>query len=67
MILSMITVYSSPSLKNIELSVLTLTPYTMSVQYTDGYHEYIGGCSVHWANIMSTSRDVQYIGVFNIN
>ena len=34
-----------------------------------GYHEYIGGCSVHWrdtmstsGNIMSTSGDVQYIG-----
>ena len=26
-----------------------------------GYHEYIGG------DIMSTSRDVQYIGVFNRN
>ena len=44
----MITVYSSPSLKNIELSVLTLTPYIMNVQYNDGYHEYIEGCSVHW-------------------
>ena len=27
-----------------------------------GYHEYIGG-----GDIMSTSRDVQYIGVFNKN
>ena len=34
-----------------------------------GYHEYIGGCSVHWVDIimyvgdiMSTSGDVQYIG-----
>ena len=34
-----------------------------------GYHEYIGGCSVHWrdtmstsGDIMSTSGDVQYIG-----
>ena len=33
-----------------------------------GYHEYIGGCSVHWrdtmstlGDIMGTSRDVQYI------
>ena len=26
-----------------------------------GYHEYIGGCSVHWGNTMSTSGDVQYI------
>ena len=37
-----------------------------------GYHEYIGGCSVHQGDtmstsgyIMSTSGDVQYIGVFN--
>ena len=22
------------------------------VQYTGGYHEYIGGCSVHWGDIM---------------
>ena len=27
-----------------------------------GYHEYIGGCSVHWRDTMSTSGDVQYIG-----
>ena len=33
-----------------------------------GYHEYIGGCSVHWrmfstsGDIMSTLEDVQYIG-----
>ena len=26
-----------------------------------GYHEYIGGCSVHWRDTMSTSGDVQYI------
>ena len=26
-----------------------------------GYHEYIGRCSVHWGDIMSTSVDVQYI------
>ena len=32
-----------------------------------GYHEYIGGCSVHRGDIMSTSGDVQYIRVFNIN
>ena len=46
-----------------------------------GYHEYIGGCSVHWGDTMSTSGgyheymggyheyigDVQYIGVFNRN
>ena len=31
------------------------------------YHEYIVGCSVHQAETMSTSGDVQYIGVFNIN
>ena len=43
---------------------------------SEGYHEYIGGCSVHWrdtmstsgdimstsGDIMSTSGDVQYIG-----
>ena len=27
-----------------------------------GYHEYIGGCSVHWSDTMSTLGDVQYIG-----
>ena len=27
-----------------------------------GYHEYIGGYSVHRGDIMSTSGDVQYIG-----
>ena len=27
-----------------------------------GYHEYIGGCSVHPGDTMSTSGDVQYIG-----
>ena len=34
-----------------------------------GYHEYIGGCSVHWRDTMSTLGgyheyigDVQYIG-----
>ena len=27
-----------------------------------GYHEYIGGCSVHRKDTMSTSEDVQYIG-----
>ena len=33
-----------------------------------GYHEYIGGISwVHRGDIMSTSGDVQYIGVFNRN
>ena len=39
------------------------------VQYIGGYHEYIGGCSVHREDIMmnvgdtmSTSGDVQYIG-----
>ena len=40
---------------------------TMST--SGGYHEYIGGCSVHWGDIMihvgdtmSTWGDVQYIG-----
>ena len=23
-----------------------------------GYHEYIGGCSVHWRDTMSTSGDI---------
>ena len=39
-----------------------------------GYHKYIGGCSIHLGDIMSTSGDimstlgdVQYIGVFNRN
>ena len=27
-----------------------------------GYHEYIGGCSVHRRDTMSTSGDVHYIG-----
>ena len=27
----------------------------MCVQYIGGYHEYIGGCSVHWGDTMSTS------------
>ena len=31
------------------------------------YHEYIGGCSIHQGDIMSTLGDVQYIGVFNRN
>ena len=30
-----------------------------------GYHEYIGGCSVHRGDIMSTSGDVQYIGGYH--
>ena len=37
-----------------------------------GYHEYIGGCSVHWRDTMmdvggtmSTSGDVQYIGGYH--
>ena len=32
--------------------------------HVGGYHEYIGGCSVHRGDILSTSGDVQYIGVF---
>ena len=36
-------------------------------EYIGGYHEYIRGCSVHQGDIMSTSGDVQYIEVFNIN
>ena len=35
--------------------------------HVGGYHEYIEGCSVHRGDIMSTSGDVQYIGVFNRN
>ena len=27
-----------------------------------GYHEYIGGCSIHQRDTMSPSGDVQYIG-----
>ena len=26
------------------------------------YHEYIGGCSAHWRDTVSTLGDVQYIG-----
>ena len=42
------------------------------MMHVGGYHEYIGRCSVHWGDtmsrdIMSTSADVQYIGVFNRN
>ena len=29
---------------------------------SEGYPEYIGGCSVHRRVTMSTSGDVQYIG-----
>ena len=39
---------------------------------SEGYHEYIGGCSVHRrdtmstsGDIMSTSGDVQYIGGYH--
>ena len=39
------------------------------VQYIRGYHEYIGGCSVHWGDNMRVSggyheyiEEVQYIG-----
>ena len=28
---------------------------------SEGFHEYIGGCSVRWEDIMSTLGDVQYI------
>ena len=30
-----------------------------------GYHEYIGGCSVHQGDIMRALGGVQYIRVFN--
>ena len=42
-------------------------------EYMGGYHEYIRGSSVHrgyhdaCGDIMSTSGNVQYIMVFNIN
>ena len=30
---------------------------------SEGYHEYIGGCSVHWRDTMSTSGGYhEYIG-----
>ena len=32
---------------------------------SEGYHEYIGGCSVHRRDTMSTSGDVQYIGGYH--
>ena len=44
-------------------------PYRGGVQYRGGYHEYRGGCSVSWADIMmhvgdimSTVEGVQYRG-----
>ena len=44
------------------------------VQFIGGYHEYNGGCSIHWRDKrMHVGRyreytwDVQYIRVFNIN
>ena len=27
----------------------------------EGYHEYVGGCSVHWRDIINMLGDVQYI------
>ena len=30
-----------------------------------GYHEYIGRCSVHQGDVMSTSGDVQCIGGYH--
>ena len=39
---------------------------TMSA--SGGYHEYIGGCSVHRGDIMTHVGEYhEYIGVFNIN
>ena len=28
------------------------------IKYTGGYHEYIWGCSVHWADIMMHVGDI---------
>ena len=37
-----------------------------SVQYIGGYHEYIGGCSVHRRDIMSTSGDtMMHVGGYH--
>ena len=33
--------------------------------HVGGYYEYIGGCSVHRGDIMSTSGDVPYIGGYH--
>ena len=33
-----------------------------------GYHDCIGGCSVHWrATMMYVGGHHEYIGVFNVN
>ena len=33
-----------------------------------GYHEYIGGCSVHWRDIMNTSRGYhEHIGEYSVH
>ena len=32
---------------------------------TSGGVQYIGGCSVHWGDIMSTLESVQYIGGYH--
>ena len=32
------------------------------IEYSGGYHEYTGGCSVYWG-MFSILRDVQYTGV----
>ena len=28
------------------------------MMHVGGYHEYIGGCSVHWGDTMNTSGDI---------
>ena len=38
------------------------------VQYIGGYHEYIGGCSVHRGDTMGTSRGYhEYIGECSVH
>ena len=32
------------------------------MMHVEGYHEYIGACSVHQVDTMSTSKGYEYIG-----
>ena len=54
MILDKKQMYNLPKNYVKQVSV-SYTPCIMCVQY-------IGGCSVHWRDTISTSVDVQYIG-----
>ena len=38
------------------------------MMHVGGYHEYIGGCSVHWGDTMSTSMGYhEYVGVYSVH